>query len=100
MPGGTEVVLLMEENGICELLRAVKMLSIASEASWRAIKSSCEVWLAPIAMPRAASTESIPMARMIIEIMTSIKEKPDCFDLRTTLLAVLTVDSISIGRRR
>ena len=76
-PGGVAVVLLIAVKPNCEVLRALKMLSIASDASCRAIMSSCEVWPAPMVMPSAASVASSPTARITMEIMTSRSEKPD-----------------------
>ena len=69
---------------ICDVLRAVTILSYASFASCLAIMSSCEVCVEAMASPKTPSTLTRPTVRMTIEIMTSISENPlsACFRAR------------------
>src|SRR5271156_2776227 len=76
---------------ICEVLRAVMMLSIASSASCLAIRFSCEVWVVAMARPNTPSRLTMPTVRMTIEIRTSISENPlsDGFRVRAFVEAVV-----------
>src|SRR5580700_192698 len=84
----------------CELLRAMKMLSMASDATCRAIMSCCEEAFAEIATPNTLSTASSPVVKINIEIMTSRSEKPDFEDFgeREESL-IFMIDSRSIRPR-
>ena len=73
--------------------RAVKILSMASAAFWRATLSYCTVVVLPIAMAKVASTASNPIISTTIAIRVSSKENPCCLGLaavRRRLLALAT----------
>src|SRR5271165_1746930 len=66
----------MASQLICEVLRAVMILSSASFASSLAIISCCDVRVEDMASPNTPSRLTIPTVSMAIEITTSSSENP------------------------
>src|SRR5580698_1559396 len=77
-----EPIFWMASQLICDVLRAVTILSYDSLASCLAIMSCCEVWVAAMAMPNTPSRLTSPTVSIAIEITTSISEKPRCVCFR------------------
>src|ERR1700677_1887980 len=79
---------------ICDVLRAVMMLSYASLANCLAIMSCCEVCVVAMASPKTPSRLTIPTVSTTIEITTSSNENPaSVFRPARTILLRVTIDA-------